>query len=77
MQPTQPITTVTQFDNSVACIFESSSLGPWILDFGVADHMFGNKSLFSLPKIFQLYFPWLLVPSKRAIIVFVLNFNAI
>lgn len=33
--------------NSYACISQMSSLGPWIIDFGATDHIFGNKSLLS------------------------------
>nr|CAN66416.1 hypothetical protein VITISV_044133 [Vitis vinifera] len=38
---------VAQTDNVFVCFTQSPSLGPWILDFGVFDHISGNKHLFS------------------------------
>ena len=36
---------VAHTGNAFACL--SHSFGPWILDYGVSDHLFGNKNIFS------------------------------
>ncbi|XP_058781179.1 uncharacterized protein LOC131655309 [Vicia villosa] len=38
---------VAHTGNSSACLSQSSSLGPWVLDSGVSDHVTGNKNLFT------------------------------
>ncbi|RDX65840.1 hypothetical protein CR513_55465, partial [Mucuna pruriens] len=42
-----PLLQVAYAGNSFVCISKSPSLGPWVLDFGASDHIFGNRSLFS------------------------------
>ena len=39
------IFSVTKIDNAFTCLLHSS--GPWILDYGVSDHISGNKDLIS------------------------------
>ena len=41
------ISSISQTGNTSACFTHSSSLGPWILDFGASNHIFGSKDLFS------------------------------
>jgi len=46
--------TVTHTSNSKVCLSQSSSVGPWILDYEASDHVAGNPSLLSKitqPKI--------------------------
>ena len=38
---------VAQTGNASACLTHTSSLGPWILNSGASDHIFGHKDLFS------------------------------
>lgn len=40
--------TFAQSGNHVAFFSTSSSLGPWILDYGVSNHMTGNNFFISL-----------------------------
>lgn len=42
-----PVALVAQFGNSTSFVTQTSSLGPWIHDFGASDNMSGNKLLFS------------------------------
>ncbi|RVX08874.1 Retrovirus-related Pol polyprotein from transposon RE2 [Vitis vinifera] len=41
------IASVAQPGNASACLTQTSSLGPWILDSRACDHLSGNKDLFS------------------------------
>nr|CAN80831.1 hypothetical protein VITISV_002503 [Vitis vinifera] len=41
------VASVAQPGNTSACLTHTSSLGPWILDSGASDRIFGNKDLFS------------------------------
>ena len=41
------IASVAQIGNASVCLTHTSSLGPWILDSGASDHIFGNKDFFS------------------------------
>ena len=45
---------VTQSGNASACLSHSS--GPWILNSGAFDHLFGNKDNFFLSYFFPLWF---------------------
>lgn len=38
---------VAQIVNPVACISQPTTLGPWVMDSGASNHIFGNKSLLS------------------------------
>lgn len=40
-------TSVVYAGNSIVCVTRSTIPGPWVLDSGVTDHLFGNPSLFS------------------------------
>ncbi|XP_070040519.1 uncharacterized protein [Nicotiana tomentosiformis] len=51
-QTSPQVAYVAQTDTSVAgnsfvCVFQFSTLGPWVVDSGASDHIFGNKSLLS------------------------------
>ena len=41
------VASVAQTSNASACLTHTSSLGPWILDSGASDHIYGNEDLFS------------------------------
>ena len=41
------VASVAQTGNASACLTHTSSLGPWILDSGASDHIYGNNDLFS------------------------------
>ena len=41
------IASVAQTSNASVCLTHTSFLGPWIIDSGASDHIFGNKDLFS------------------------------
>nr|XP_009779654.1 PREDICTED: uncharacterized protein LOC104228811 [Nicotiana sylvestris] len=51
-QTSPQVASVAQTDtpiagNSFACVSQSSTLGPWVMDSGASDHISGNKSLLS------------------------------
>ena len=48
------VASVAQTSNACACLTHTSSLGPWIIDFGTSDHISGNKDILSSLKIFYL-----------------------
>ncbi|RVW95637.1 hypothetical protein CK203_031615 [Vitis vinifera] len=41
------VASIAQIDNVSVCFTQFPSLGPWILDSGASDHIFGSKHLFS------------------------------
>ena len=41
------VASFAQSGNLIACLSQSSTLGPWVLDSGASDHISGNSSLFS------------------------------
>ena len=57
-QSSSSIASVAQMGNSVACLSQSSTLGPWVLDSGASDHISGNPhvltqitNIVSLPPV--------------------------
>lgn len=46
-QSSLSIASMAHSTNSVVCLTQSSSLGPWVLDFGASDHISGNPHLLS------------------------------
>ena len=44
-QSSSSTTSVAHIGNSFTCLSQSTSLGPWVLDFTAIDHIFGDKAL--------------------------------
>jgi len=46
-QSTSNTTFVAHMGNFCVCLSQSPSFGPWVIDYGASNHLFGNCSLFS------------------------------
>ena len=65
-QATSPITSLAHTDNPTACFTKSSSsLSPWIFDFGATNHVSGNRSLLSHIQILKFLPPITLVDGSH------------